>query len=166
MNIGFMAGGLLGVADRTCFIIALGTNNAANQNRGGYDNSVGDVSAVMDAIGPTYPVLWVTSVTDDLWAPQYYQNAAMEVFNAGLYTAQESYDNLWVYPWNEEVEEEWFLDGDGVHYNVDGNTARAHYFARALIDAFPQDPTTTEPSPLLPDPPLPASDRVATGRPE
>ena len=152
-----------GVPERTCFIIALGTNNAANQNRAGYDNSVADISAVMDAIGPNYPVLWVTPVTDDLWAPQYYQNAAMEVFNAGLYTAQESYPNLWVYPWNQEVREEWFLDGDGVHYNTDGNTARAHHFARALIDAFPQDPTSADPSPLLPNPPLPATERLASG---
>lgn len=153
-----------GIMDDSCFVIALGTNDAANMNVYGGTDYDTHIRTTMDIIGPKFPVLWITTVVNPQGAPRWYDKEVMDAWNAELYRQQKHYPNMWVYPWDKDVLPEWFLTGDGVHYNPIGNTERSHRFAQAVINAWPLTPEGDK-KPLLPKKTLPAKKRVVTGLP-
>ena len=119
-----------------CWIIGAGVNDAANHAVGGSGEEDWRVDQIMELLGDA-PVLWPTAATNLNSGP--YDNANMAPFNKALLAARDRYPNLIVYDWASDVRPEWFLPGDDVHYQTEGNEKRAEYFAKALTLAFPTD---------------------------
>ncbi|MDD7465585.1 MAG: acyltransferase family protein [Actinomycetaceae bacterium] len=151
-----------GIDPDACFVLALGTNDAANMNVEGQDRSAEHIEATMAIIGPNHPVLWITTIVNPAGSPRWYDKAVMDSWNDALYAALEKYPNMWVYPWDKEVQPNWFIEGDGVHYNQTGSSQRSHRFAQAVINAWPLT-LKGDDAPLLPNPPLAADQRVVSG---
>lgn len=119
-----------------CWIIGAGVNDAANRAVGGSGEEDWRVDQIMELLGDA-PVLWPTAATN--LNSGSYDNANMAPFNEALLAARDRYPNLIVYDWASDVRPEWFLPGDDVHYQTEGNEKRAEYFAKALTLAFPTD---------------------------
>lgn len=119
-----------------CWIIGAGVNDAANRAVGGSGEEDWRVDQIMELLGDA-PVLWPTAATN--LNSGSYDNANMAPFNEALLAARDRYPNLVVYDWASDVRPEWFLPGDDVHYQTEGNEKRAEYFAKALTLAFPTD---------------------------
>lgn len=117
-----------------CWVVALGTNDAANINR---SETVSGVQARVDrlmAVIGTDPVLWVDAVTQTNRG--FYAETSMEQWNRELEVALKPYPNVKIYRWSAEVQAEWFTT-DGIHYNTRGLVARAKMIPQALLQAFP-----------------------------
>jgi lysophospholipase L1-like esterase len=117
-----------------CWVIALGTNDAANIAKGN-DVSAPERIARMMAIVGDDPVLWVnakTLETDGDWAEPH-----MLAWNAALDAARLDYPNLRVFDWASAVQDSWFLEHDRVHLTREGYVLRARLIANALAVAFP-----------------------------
>ena len=128
-----------GYGEDACWIIGAGVNDAANRAVGGSGEEDWRVDQIMELLGDA-PVLWPTAATNrDSGA---YDNANMAPFNKALLAARDRYPNLVVYDWASDVHQEWFLPGDDVHYQTEGNEKRAEYFSKALTLAFPADGST------------------------
>jgi hypothetical protein len=123
-----------------CWLIAMGTNEAANQAAGSTIGSKDRIDLLMSEIGKGQPVLWFTVKT--LVRDGYYDDQNMQGFNDALINACNRYPNLRVFDWRSEAKNKWFIS-DGIHYTSHGYRKRAHRIARALAQAFPagQDPT-------------------------
>ena len=156
---------LAGGIDRdSCFVIALGTNDAANMNVYGGTDYDTHIRTTMDIIGPKYPVLWITTVVNPNGSPRWYTKDVMDAWNAELYHQQKRYPNMWVYPWDQDMRPEWFITGDGVHCNTIGNSERSRRFAQAVVNAWPLT-LEGDKAPLLPKKRLAPKQRVVTGMP-
>ncbi len=125
-----------GYGEDACWIIGAGVNDGANRAVGGSGEEDWRVDQIMELLGDA-PVLWPTAATNLNSGP--YDNANMAPFNKALLAARDRYPNLIVYDWASDVRPEWFLPGDDVHYQTEGNEKRAEYFAKALTLAFPTD---------------------------
>ena len=133
-----------GVDDEACWVIATGVNDAANAVAArdyGYDTT-GEMETnirTMVELLDGYRVIWPTAATGSPSNP-YYDNSNMEEFNASLRKVAAEHRNVVVFDWAQEARahQDWFLAGDEVHYNADGNDERAKRFADALATAFPQ----------------------------
>ncbi len=117
-----------------CWVLAMGTNEAANVSAGstvGYDERIDS----MMAVAGDDPVLWVNvkSVVND-GGP--YDAANMESWDEALVRACDRYPNMRVYDWASDVKDEWFID-DGIHFTSQGYAARGRLIADALVSAFP-----------------------------
>jgi peptidoglycan/LPS O-acetylase OafA/YrhL len=119
---------------RGCWVLALGTNEAADVSAG---STVGERERIekMMAIIDGEPVLWV-NVKSLPGAPEHYEPAGMEAWNEELERACLTYPNMRIYDWAAEVKDAWFIE-DGVHFTSPGYAARAQLIARALAHAFP-----------------------------
>jgi hypothetical protein len=118
-----------------CWVIALGTNDAANIDAGsdyGYSERIDRMMAV---IGDD-PVLWVDAKT--LRKAGHYASEHMRMFNAALAKAHARYPALQVYAWSDAVADDWFQP-DGIHYTTGGAAYRAALIPAALAAAFPAD---------------------------
>jgi len=117
-----------------CWVLALGTTDAANMAAGGVLTAAERIDRMFSIIGDD-PVLWVnvkTQVADpDPWA-----NSQMVAWDAALTAAVARHPNLRVYDWASVVQDSWFQD-DGIHYNQVGNAERARDIADALATAYP-----------------------------
>lgn len=116
-----------------CWMIGLGTNDAANVAKDGTIPHEERIARMMAVIGDE-PVLWIDAVTrreDGYWA-----RANMAAWNAALAATLAGYPNARIYRWSAEIREEWFVS-DGIHYTSAGYAARAERVARALAAAFP-----------------------------
>jgi hypothetical protein len=116
-----------------CWVIMIGTNDAANIAAGSNVSAESRIRGMMDVIGSA-PVLWVDAVTqrtDDA-----YRNASMVAWNQELYRVTAEYQNVRVYRWYDVVRPEWFRN-DGIHYTVEGSAQRATLTAQALVTFFP-----------------------------
>lgn len=116
-----------------CWVLMVGTNDAANIAAGSNVTAEARIRAMMDVIGND-PVLWVDAVTqrtDDA-----YRNASMVAWNQELYRITAEYPNVRVYRWYDVVRPEWFRN-DGIHYTVEGSAQRAAHTAQALLMFFP-----------------------------
>ena len=153
-----------GIDKDSCFVIALGTNDAANMNVYGGTDYDTHIRATMDIIGPKYPVLWITTVVNPNGSPRWYTKEVMDAWNAELYHQQKRYPNMWVYPWDKDMRPEWFITGDGVHCNTIGNSERSRRFAQAVVNAWPLT-LEGDKAPLLPKKRLAPKQRVVTGMP-
>jgi hypothetical protein len=116
-----------------CWVLALGTNEAADVAAGsniGYDNRI---QRMMSTIG-SQPVLWVNVRTLLTSGP--YAEANMAAWDKALVKACNRYPHMRVYDWADDVKNPWFVP-DGIHFTTQGYTKRARYIADALLEAFP-----------------------------
>ena len=116
-----------------CWVIALGTNDAANVDAGSAYGYRERIDRMMAIIGDD-PVLWVDTVTRK--SGGHYASEHMRLFNQALVKAHARYPTLRAYQWSEEAQEQWFA-GDGLHYTAGGYAYRAALIAGALAAEFP-----------------------------
>ena len=119
---------------RGCWVLALGTNEAANIFVGSSIDEAERIAIMMRAIGDE-PVLWV-NVRSLVAAGDPYAAGNMEKWDAALLRACPHYPRMRVYDWAADVRDAWFID-DGIHFTSPGYAARAHLIAHALAHAFP-----------------------------
>jgi hypothetical protein len=117
-----------------CWVLALGTTDAANLAAGGARTARERIERMLAIIGDD-PVLWVNVKTLDPQDPAW-ANEHMEAWNAALAEVAARTPNLEVFDWAAVVEDAWFQD-DGIHYTSAGNVERARRIADALLAAFP-----------------------------
>ncbi|MEX2106413.1 MAG: acyltransferase family protein [Solirubrobacterales bacterium] len=117
-----------------CWVLALGTNEAANVAAG---STVGERERIdkMMAIVGDEPALWV-NVRSLVPAGDPYSKENMEKWDEELVAACASYPNMRVYDWAADVKDAWFIE-DGIHFTSPGYAARAQLIAQALAHAFP-----------------------------
>jgi peptidoglycan/LPS O-acetylase OafA/YrhL/lysophospholipase L1-like esterase len=118
-----------------CWILALGTNDAATITRGSNAGPEERIAEMMRAIGPQ-PVLWVDVVSR--LSSGYYKESGMERWNRALLAACDAFPNMRVFDWAGVARRSWFID-DGIHYTTPGYVNRTHLIAQALLEAFPGD---------------------------
>ena len=116
-----------------CWVVALGTNDAANVAVGSGHGYSDRIDRMMAIIGDD-PVVWVDVKTLRDRGP--YASPNMRRFNQALEKAHARYPALQVYDWSGTVTDQWF-DGDGIHYTGDGYAYRSALIATALAEAFP-----------------------------
>jgi hypothetical protein len=116
-----------------CWVVALGTTDAANIAAGARLAAPARIDRMLAAIGDE-PVLWVDVKT--LRAKGPWSNPHMSAWNADLVAATARHPNLRVYDWAAVVQDAWF-QRDGIHYTSAGYAERAHLIADALAAAFP-----------------------------
>jgi peptidoglycan/LPS O-acetylase OafA/YrhL len=117
-----------------CWVLALGTNEAANVAAGStisYDDRIDRMMGVADG----GPVLWVNVRTIESTGP--YAEANMEAWDKALVRACSRYPNMRIYDWASDVKDPWFID-DGIHFTTPGYQARSRFIADALLEAFPE----------------------------
>ena len=120
-----------------CWVIMVGTNDAANIAAGASTSAEQRIRSMMDVIGSDR-VMWVDTVsqrTDDA-----YRNASMLAWNQELYRVLAGYPNARVFRWYDVVRPVWFRN-DGLHYTIEGSAQRAGLTAAALLEAFPAPPS-------------------------
>ena len=118
-----------------CWVLALGTNEAANVAAGSTVTERERIEKMMAIIGEE-PVLWV-NVRSLVEAGDPYSKGNMEKWDEELVTACASYPNMRVYDWASDVKDDWFIE-DGIHFTSPGYAARAQLIAQALAHAFPE----------------------------
>jgi hypothetical protein len=116
-----------------CWVIALGTNDAANIAVGSGYGASERIDRMMEVIGDD-PVLWVGVKT--LKERGAYASENMARFNQALAKAHARYPTLRVYDWSSAAADAWF-DRDGIHYTAQGYAYRAALIAIAVTEAFP-----------------------------
>jgi hypothetical protein len=116
-----------------CWVLALGTTDAANIGAGAPLGAAGRIDRLMGVIGSD-PVLWVnvkTLVADGAWGEPH-----MAAWDQALTAAATKYPNLKVYDWASVVQDGWFQQ-DHIHYTSEGYAQRASLIADALDAAYP-----------------------------
>jgi lysophospholipase L1-like esterase len=117
-----------------CWVIAVGTNDAANIAAGAARHADQRIVALMSVIGAD-PVLWVdarTIATTGFWA-----SANIVAWDDALTTASVSYPNIRIARWSKFVKAEWFAS-DGIHPNAAGTSARVQFVVAALVANYPK----------------------------
>ena len=117
-----------------CWVLALGTNEAANVAAGSTVTERERIDKMMAIVGDE-PVLWVNVRTLPS-AAEFYSEEGMKKWDEELVTACAAYPNMRVYNWAGDVKDEWFIE-DGIHFTSPGYAARAQLIAQALAHAFP-----------------------------
>jgi hypothetical protein len=125
-----------------CWILALGTNDAADVAAGSAVGLKTRISRMMSIIG-NQPVMWVNVIT--LYgAPEYYGEGGMRRWNVDLLAACAEHPMMRVFDWAAHAKPQWFIP-DGVHYSSPGYVARARLIAHGLVMAFPTgEPPSTD----------------------
>ncbi|HET9197187.1 MAG TPA: acyltransferase family protein, partial [Solirubrobacterales bacterium] len=118
-----------------CWVLALGTNEAANVAAGSTIGERERIEKMMTIIGDE-PVLWV-NVRSIVPPGDPYSKGNMEKWDEELVAACASYPNMRVYDWASDVKDDWFIE-DGIHFTSPGYAARAQLIALALAHAFPE----------------------------
>jgi peptidoglycan/LPS O-acetylase OafA/YrhL len=138
-NAAAIAASLAKKGDVGCWVIAMGTNDAANSAAGSVVGAKARIDSMM-AVANGQPVMWPTLKTLINNGP--YSNTAMQRFDAALLEACARYPNLRVYDWGAEVQDEWY-QRDGIHFTSKGYAERGRHLARALATAFPANESLT-----------------------
>jgi peptidoglycan/LPS O-acetylase OafA/YrhL len=118
-----------------CWVIALGTNDAADIFVGSSVGLGDRVKRMMSVIG-NQPVMWLN--VKSLVSSGPYAESNEQHWNTTLLSACSKYRNMRVYDWASEVHDNWFIN-DGIHYTSAGYAARGRMIADALANAFPRD---------------------------
>ncbi len=118
-----------------CWVLALGTNEAANVAAGSTITERERIEKMMAIIGDE-PALWV-NVRSLVEAGDPYSKENMEKWDEELVAACATYSNMRVYDWASDVKDDWFIE-DGIHFTSPGYAARAQLIANALAHAFPE----------------------------
>jgi peptidoglycan/LPS O-acetylase OafA/YrhL len=119
---------------RGCWVLALGTNEAANVFVGSAVGEMERIEIMMNAIGDE-PVMWV-NVRSLVKAGDPYSKENMEKWDEELLVACRRYPNMRVYDWASDAKDAWFIE-DGIHFTSPGYAARSELIAHALAHAFP-----------------------------
>jgi len=117
-----------------CWVIAMGTNEAANVAAGSTFTYDDRIASMMSTIGSDEPVLWVNVKTIVASGP--YAEANMKSWDEALLEACDRYPNMRIYDWAADVKDAWYID-DGIHFTSEGYAARGRLIADALLEAFP-----------------------------
>jgi peptidoglycan/LPS O-acetylase OafA/YrhL len=117
-----------------CWVIALGTNDAADVAVGSSVSLASRIVEMMHAIGDQ-PVLWVNDRT--LLSTGPYAESGMQMWNQALVDACPRFPSMRVYDWAADAQRSWYIP-DGIHYYSAGYAARARLIADALASAFPR----------------------------
>ena len=128
-----MAKALVQQGYRGCWVLALGTNDAADVYVGSNVGMAQRVKEMMSLIGDQ-PVLWVNAVTLVSSGP--YAEANMRRWDQALVAACPHYPDMAVFNWAATAQRSWFIS-DGIHYSSQGSAKRAAAIADALATAFP-----------------------------
>jgi hypothetical protein len=119
---------------RGCWILALGTNEAADVQAGSNVRMRARIDRMMAIIG-SQPVMWVNAIT--LLPSTFYAEPAMRRWNGDLLAACQYHPMMRVFDWAAHAKRRWFIP-DGIHYSTDGYVARTRLIAHALVKAFPR----------------------------
>jgi hypothetical protein len=124
-----------------CWVLALGTNEAADVAVGSNVGLQARIARMMKIIG-NQPVLWVDAVT--LLSGSPYAESGMRRWDQDLISACNRYPNMRVVDWAAHAKRKWFIS-DGIHYYSPGAVARNRVIAQGLVQAFPkgQPPSAT-----------------------
>jgi peptidoglycan/LPS O-acetylase OafA/YrhL/lysophospholipase L1-like esterase len=127
------ARGIFASGFRGCWVIALGTNDTADEAIG---SNVGQLARIQEMMSAAHgePVMWVDVISLLNTGP--YAEANMARWNATLRQACASYPNMRVFDWASIAQPGWFIS-DGIHYTSAGYAIRAQQIAYALAAAFP-----------------------------
>jgi len=121
-----------------CWIVAMGVQDVDNV----YDGGIGYAARItrMMKILAHQPVMWISAVTilrsGDTYLSRGYNEANMRKWNRTLMHACSRYPRMRIFDWGAWVRTRWFV-ADGIHYNAEGNVARARLTSQALAHAFP-----------------------------
>jgi peptidoglycan/LPS O-acetylase OafA/YrhL len=116
-----------------CWVLALGTNDAADVAVGSSVGMPERIAEMMKLIGDE-PVMWVN--VKSLLSSGPYAEQYMARWDQALVQACRVYPSMHVFDWAALVRNRWFI-GDGIHFNTPGYAARARLIAQALAYAFP-----------------------------
>jgi peptidoglycan/LPS O-acetylase OafA/YrhL len=116
-----------------CWVLAMGTNEAANVAAGSAFTYDDRIDSMMTTIG-SEPVLWVN--VKSIVANGPYAASNMEDWNEALLDACDRWPDMRIYDWASAVREPWFIP-DGIHFTSEGYAARGRLIADALLEAFP-----------------------------
>jgi lysophospholipase L1-like esterase len=116
-----------------CWVLMLGTNDAANVAAGANVGLDARIESMLTIIGDD-PVLWVN--TASVSTIQWYGDDSMQAFNAALADAASHHANLWVLDWGAVVQPDWY-GPDGIHHNATGRAWRTALTVQELAFAFP-----------------------------
>jgi peptidoglycan/LPS O-acetylase OafA/YrhL len=119
---------------RGCWVLALGTNEAANVAAGSNVGERERIDKMMAIIG-SEPTLWV-NVKSIVPAGDPYSTENMEKWDEELVAACAVFPDMRIYDWASDVKKEWFIE-DGIHFTSPGYAARSELIAHALAHAFP-----------------------------
>lgn len=128
-----IAQGLVAQGYRGCWVMALGTNDAADVAVGSNVGLPARIQRMMSVIGHE-PVLWVNVKT--LLSSGPYAEANMQMWDNALLAACPEYPNMRVFNWAHLANPAWFTT-DGIHYTSTGSAIRAAAIADALATGFP-----------------------------
>jgi peptidoglycan/LPS O-acetylase OafA/YrhL len=117
-----------------CWVLALGTNDAADVFVGSNVSDTERIEKMMAAIGDE-PVLWV-NVRSIVESGDPYAEENMKEWDKTLVAECARYPNMRIYNWAKDVKDEWFIE-DGIHFTSPGYAARSELIAHALAHAFP-----------------------------
>jgi peptidoglycan/LPS O-acetylase OafA/YrhL len=118
-----------------CWVIAMGTNEAANVAAGSTFSYDDRIESMMSTIGDE-PVMWVNVKSLVTSGP--YAEANMKSWDEALHEACNRYPNMRIYDWASDVQDKWFIP-DGIHFTSEGYAARGRLIADALLESFPSD---------------------------
>jgi peptidoglycan/LPS O-acetylase OafA/YrhL len=116
-----------------CWVIAMGTNEAANVAAGSSFTYDDRIASMMETIGEE-PVLWVNTKSLETTGP--YAESNMRDWDMALRKACDHYPYMRVYDWASVVHDDWYIP-DGIHYTSRGYAKRGELIADALLEAFP-----------------------------
>ncbi len=121
-----------------CWVIAMGTNEAANVAAGSNFTYGDRIESMMSTIGDE-PALWVN--VKSLVPNGPYAAANMVSWDKALREACDHFPNMRIYNWAADVKDDWFIP-DGIHFTSEGYAARGRLIADALLEAFPNSEKT------------------------
>jgi peptidoglycan/LPS O-acetylase OafA/YrhL len=130
-----VAHGLIDSGYDGCWVLALGTNDAADVYVGSSVSLSTRIDKMMSVVGDQ-PVMWVN--VKSLVGSGPYAETNMEQWNTALEDACAKYPNMRIFDWAGAVKDPWYIP-DGIHYTSAGYKARAQLIAKALAKAFPAD---------------------------
>ncbi len=116
-----------------CWVIAMGTNEAADVAVGSKFTYDDRIESMMSTIGDE-PVMWIN--VKSLVPNGPYAEANMKSWNEALLAACDRYPNMRIYNWAADVKDQWYIP-DGIHFTSEGYAARGRMIADALLEAFP-----------------------------
>jgi len=116
-----------------CWVIAMGTNEAANVAAGSNFTYDDRIAGMMSTIGDE-PVMWVNVKSLVTSGP--YAEANMKSWDEALLESCDRYPNMRIYNWAADVKDNWFIP-DGIHFTSEGYAARSRLIADALLESFP-----------------------------
>jgi peptidoglycan/LPS O-acetylase OafA/YrhL len=132
-----VARGLIDNGYDGCWVLALGTNDAADVYVGSSVALSTRIDRMMSVIGDQ-PVMWVNVKT--LVGSGPYADSNLQQWNSTLEDACSKYPNMRIFDWAGAAKDSWYIP-DGIHYTSPGYKARAELIAKALAKAFPADGT-------------------------